>query len=332
MMRIRIVAIAAATWALYGLAAAGSARPLKQAEIVYLLQSGVSTVRIANLVKQYGVDFTLSSDGQSLIVMAGGDKSILDAIKNAPPTVSASQAATGAGTPIVVATPAPDATSPAVDPSTNTSATTAPASPQPLPLVAPRGPLEPILLLVRAAPRGDIYMSQFEITNKEFSAYCHDTRVRCPDAPYWGQPDRYPVVNISWHDANAYCRWLSRQTGHVYRLPYENEWEFAARGGLTSRTYPWGDAEPKGRSCYGTGGLCRVGTFSANAFSLHDMAGSVYEWCGDIYRTGDKDRIIRGGSWSCPLDRPDLLAVTARARAAPDKTRNDIGMRVVREP
>lgn len=114
-----------------------------------------------------------------------------------------------------------------------------------------------------------------------------------PGSDIVGKGD-YPVVQVAYDDALAYAKWARK------RLPTEAEWEFAARGGLSGKTYPWGDEfRPAGKwmaNTYqglfpvrdngqdGFAGLAPVARFPANGYGLHDMAGNVWQWCADWYR------------------------------------------------
>ena len=146
--------------------------------------------------------------------------------------------------------------------------------------------------------------------------------------PGYRQGEREPVVCVSWEDAQAYVRWLSKETGERYRLLSEAEWEYVARGGTSTARY-WGESEAEqcrhaNGADAGTGsewvvschdGYARtapVGSYVANAFGLHDVLGNVWEWTQDCwnesYQGAPSDgrawesgecghRVLRGGSW-----------------------------------
>ena len=165
----------------------------------------------------------------------------------------------------------------------------------------------------------------------------------------FGRDDR-PVMNVTWKDAQAYTRWLSRLTGKPFRLPSEAEWEYAARAGSETR-YPWGDEVGRGRAnCDECGSrwdddrTAPVGSFPANAFGVHDMVGNVYEWvadCGrDSYDAAPADgsvrepddggcrwHMMRGGSW---LSLPRASRPANRVRIPVGFEDINVGFRVAR--
>ena len=100
-----------------------------------------------------------------------------------------------------------------------------------------------------------------------------------------GQTDNHPVVNVSWNDAIAFCKWLSRKDGVLYRLPTEAEWEFACRGGTSTLFYFGNDVKPlsefEWNQSIGGRNTWPVGKKRPNSFGLYDLAGNVKEWCKD---------------------------------------------------
>ena len=130
-----------------------------------------------------------------------------------------------------------------------------------------------------------------------------------PDSSIAGKDD-HPVVQVGWDDAVAYTTWAGK------RLPTEAEWEYASRGGMTGKRFPWGDQMPtdkddklaniwqgrfpdQNQAVDGFAATSPVGHYPANPFGLHDMAGNVWEWCSDWYRA-------------------DAYAIAARAGVATD--------------
>lgn len=153
----------------------------------------------------------------------------------------------------------------------------------------------------------------------------------------------HPQVNVSWYEANAFCAWLSQYADCTVALPNEIEWEKAARGG-DGRRYPWGETPPTDIHCNfdnGKGHTTPVGIYPAgrSPFGCYDMAGNVWEWCGNIegplpYKnTGERENsetrslvTMRGGSWLSA--RQDLLT-WQRGFNFPIIRQNILGFRVV---
>jgi formylglycine-generating enzyme required for sulfatase activity len=182
------------------------------------------------------------------------------------------------------------------------------------------------------------YIGEFEVTNGQYRLFMDDGGYSNPD--YWTlggfgtarEPllwndstycgggiagnDDFPVVGVSWFEANAYCEWLTAKTGFVYRLPTEAEWEKAARGGCyldgdtasttpnpiaPPRRYPWGNNIDGSFANYVDSGdpfdnsITPVGYYNgtvrgnfptsdnSSPYGAYDMAGNVYEWCSDYY-------------------------------------------------
>lgn len=170
----------------------------------------------------------------------------------------------------------------------------------------------------------------------------------------WNSIPDHPVVHVSWHDAQAYCRWAGR------RLPSEAEWEYAARGGLEEKRYAWGDeltpgGEHRCNKWQGTFpttnpqedgflGTAPVKSFPANGYGLYEVAGNVWEWCNDwflptYYRDSPKGnpqgptagagRVMRGGSYLCHESYCNRYRVAARTSNTPESSSGNCGFRTV---
>ncbi|HEX5258942.1 MAG TPA: formylglycine-generating enzyme family protein [Sphingomicrobium sp.] len=227
-------------------------------------------------------------------------------------------------------------------------------------------------------------IGKFDVTRDEYAEFVVETHRPDPDScitlsasgtgfitmngnwhsPGFPQTGRDPVVCVGWDDAQAYVSWLSAKTGHVYRLPTEAEWEYAARAGTTTARY--GSDNPVDLCRYTNAGdldyseqhpgdsevnrACRdgyaftspVGGFPPNPFGLYDMLGNVLNWTEDCWNinysgaptdgtawlTGDcSRRVVHGGSW----DGTVSVIRSAMRRGVPTSYRNTtLGFRVAR--
>jgi formylglycine-generating enzyme required for sulfatase activity len=138
----------------------------------------------------------------------------------------------------------------------------------------------------------EYYIGKYPVTNAEYQVFVGEAGREAPVhwRTYWFFEDLagYPVTNVSWHDAIAYCEWLSQKTGRDYRIPSEAEWEKAARG-TEGLIYPWGnewDSERCNSWESGPGGTTPVGDYSPKGdspYGVADMAGNVWEWTRGLW-------------------------------------------------
>ncbi len=187
----------------------------------------------------------------------------------------------------------------------------------------------------------------YEVTFQEYDRFAQMTGRPLPHDFGWGRGNQ-PVVSVSWGDAVAYTEWLSRETGHTYRLPSEAEWEFAARGGTTS-SFWWGFAlEPERAVCFDCGTAwdrrspAPVGRFAANPFGLYDTTGNAMEWVADCYHATYHNAPADGRPWldatcservarSGAFNKPSAsMRVYARAHFSAATKLNSLGFRVAR--
>jgi formylglycine-generating enzyme required for sulfatase activity len=192
-------------------------------------------------------------------------------------------------------------------------------------------------------------MGIYQVRNRDFALYLEAASRTAP--PFWSDPNFHypdqPVVAVSWFEAAKYCEWLSGETGRLYRLPTEAEWERAARGGREDSAYPWGNKPPEEWREYlrrwggSVKGPLVVGLGSPNPFGLYDIGENVHEWCADWFDAGyyahspernpqgppsGERRASRGGSWRHQIK---VSRCAARSSIPPSFQYADYGFRVV---
>jgi formylglycine-generating enzyme required for sulfatase activity len=221
------------------------------------------------------------------------------------------------------------------------------------------------LIGIEAGPRRVVTVSEpfalgrAEVTFDEWAACVAEDGCdgHVPADEGWGREDR-PVIHVSWHNAQAYVRWLSQKTGQRYRLPTEAEWEYAARAGTRLHPYPWGRFASHDKASYGeddcppcTGvvsgrdvweGTAPVASFPPNGWGFYDMNGNVYEWTQDCLAPLEpgafgqdavtveacEEFVMRGGAW---YSDPGRITNFYRSNNPPDKAGWVMGFRVARD-
>ncbi|HLY30444.1 MAG TPA: SUMF1/EgtB/PvdO family nonheme iron enzyme [Ktedonobacterales bacterium] len=199
-------------------------------------------------------------------------------------------------------------------------------------------------------PQKDMFVRAFQIarhpvTVAEYACYVHATGQQPSGWQDQASKLDHPVVNVSWHEAMAYARWLAQTTGQLWRLPTEAEWEKAARS-TDGRIYPWGDEWDNTRANTRDGGPGRttpMGSYPSGVspYGAQDMTGNVWEWCSSLVRRYPYDpatcedpnnttdeRVLRGGSWN---SLPQHSRAASRDGFRPDLWVNLLGFRLARQ-
>ncbi|MEX0995665.1 MAG: formylglycine-generating enzyme family protein [Flavobacteriaceae bacterium] len=208
--------------------------------------------------------------------------------------------------------------------------------------------------LADESPIHKVTVSSFRITKHpitvgQYYYFCKETGRSMPDSPDgfgWSGLEDHPMVSVTYYDAVAYAKWLTKKTGRNSRLPTEAEWEYAARGGQRSKgNMPYSGSDNLREVAWFKENSNQitnpVGIKAPNELGIHDMSGNVWEWCSDWYRknyyanspkenpkgpSSGNIRIARGGSWESSSFN---CRVSRRYGFHPNKKFTDLGFRIV---
>jgi formylglycine-generating enzyme required for sulfatase activity/serine/threonine protein kinase len=248
-----------------------------------------------------------------------------------------------------------------------TTAPVTPPKPEPAPAVSGAGVTNSIGM--KFVPVGDVQFSVYLTTRKDFEAFATATGLKSEAwrNPGFKQDPDHPVVNVTWREAEAFCKWLTekeRKAGGIkgnelYRLPTDLEWSKAVglppEPGATAEerdmgvqdVYPWGTQwpPPAGAGNYageetqteipipnyndGYPATSPVGKFKANALGLYDMGGNVWQWVSDYWNSENRAKTLRGGSWYNGAIPLSLLS-SCRISSSPDTLHDTYGFRIVK--
>ena len=190
----------------------------------------------------------------------------------------------------------------------------------------------------------DYYIGETEVTQELWQAVMENN-------PSIKKGEKYPVDNVTWNECQEFIKKLNQETGLLFRLPTEAEWEYAARGGNKSHDFIYsGSNKPDDIAVYKTNendhtsfGMQNVKSKKPNELGLYDMSGNVWEWCEDkvgyyspnsianpiFLESGSSERIMRGGSWKFGAKE---CRVSYRGNYYPSTHRDDNGVRLVMNP
>lgn len=180
--------------------------------------------------------------------------------------------------------------------------------------------------------REDYYIGQTEVTQQLWKSVMgyNPSKRKCP---------KRPVTNVNYYEVQEFLRRLDSITGMQFRLPTEEEWEYAARGGKYSRGYVYSGSNEVDRVAWhngNTSAVKKVKKRASNELGIYDMSGNVWEWCDTKYRFFDKERnaslgkdgqmyVIRGGAWELPKTS---CRVAWRGKRLPDLKNSFGGFRL----
>ena len=189
----------------------------------------------------------------------------------------------------------------------------------------------------------DFYISSMEITVKQYKQFLEENKQVTPQPEWywneWGKSDNHAVTWLTWQEANVFCQWLSSKYKKKFRLPSEAEWEKAAKG-FNHRVYPWGNEYNGKQAGTPNGEYLPVGSYplDKSPFGVLDMAGGVWEWCGDEWTVpvkisstneiAEQWRSLRSCGWNYD---PDTFRCSYRSGAPASLRSVHIGFRVVCE-
>lgn len=175
---------------------------------------------------------------------------------------------------------------------------------------------------------GDFYIGKTEVTQALWNYFMKDNPSEFKD-------DNRPVENVSWDDAQVFIGVLNEYTGKKFRLPTEEEWEFAARGGKKDRNCSYSGSDNSLDVAWtelnSKDGTQPVARKQPNELGIYDMSGNVMEWCSDFFSSdynhsrNYSSRVIRGGSWG---DDEEISTVYYRCHGMPYYSNKTIGFRL----
>ena len=221
---------------------------------------------------------------------------------------------------------------------------------------------------MKFVPVGDVQFSVYLTTRKDFEAFATATHLKSQAwlNPGFKQEADHPIVNVTWREADAFCKWLTEKergagllkANESYRLPTDLEWSKAvglpAEKGATPEerdmgvpdVYPWGKEWPPPHDAGNYGGeeshtliqiaqyndgyryTSPVGKFCVNAFGLYDMGGNVWQWTSDFWNSENRAKALRGASWDNGV--PLALLSSCRISGSPDTLHDTYGFRIVK--